>query len=42
VTAGLRRLDSPLTTYSLGSSDTLFGRYSGRLQGFLQFSLRLP
>jgi iron complex outermembrane receptor protein len=49
-TLGLRRLDSPLTTYSQGSEnlaaigpeDLLSSRYANRLQGFFQLSVRLP
>ena len=39
---GLRRLDNPLTTYSNGALNALFSRYSSRMQGYLQVSVRLP
>lgn len=41
-TLGLRRLDTPLTMYSIGSEAPLFSRLSSRLQAFVQFSVRLP
>lgn len=41
-TIGLRRLDNPIVSYANGDTSRLFSRFDNRLQGFAQFSLRLP
>lgn len=41
-TIGLRRLDNPVVSYAHGDTSRLFSRFDDRLQGFAQFSVRLP
>jgi len=41
-TVGLRRLDNPIVSHAFGDTSQSFSRVDNRLQGFAQFSLRLP
>ena len=41
-TLGLQRLDSPQTTYSIGSQEPLQSRYSNRFAAYARLSLTMP
>jgi iron complex outermembrane receptor protein len=41
-TFGLQRLDSPQTTYSIGSAEPLQSRYSSRFAAYVRLSLTVP
>lgn len=42
LTLGLQRLDSPVTTYSIGSAQPLESRRSNRLAGYVRLGMTLP
>lgn len=42
VTFALQRLDSPITTYSIGSSQPLESRRSNRLAGYVRLAMTMP
>lgn len=42
LTLGLQRLDSPVTTYSIGSAAPLESRRSNRLAGYVRLGMTLP
>lgn len=42
LSAGLQRLDSPVTSYSIGSDVPLTSKYDGRLKGFIRLAVDLP
>lgn len=42
LTLGLQRLDSPVTTYSIGSAEPLESRRSNRLSGYVRLGMTLP